>query len=290
MNDDDDALDPRAMDLLAACRADEALPADVEARVWTRLEASSATRTRAAWKTWAAVGLVAMAAAAIATVAVRSQPLEERASDPGSQAADAPQQLEAESASTVRPPPPAPGRSGGVPTPPEPSHAIAPSPAAPATAAPAPSPSRPHRSGKSPGPLPAPAPAPAPPPSSAPSSSSAPAPAPSPSSAPGETTSSLAEETRLLERAQAALKRGEPQTAIEILRASERKFPRGVLQEERAALGVIALCETEQTDAGRRAAAAFVRRHPGSGLTSRVRNACKTTPSGDTPPSPAPGL
>jgi hypothetical protein len=96
-------------------------------------------------------------------------------------------------------------------------------------------------------------------------------------SAPAEALSpadSLAEETALLRRAQAALSSNEPRSALSILREHERRFPDGVLAEERRALKVVALCDDGQVERGRKQAKAFAAKHPGSALRERVAAAC----------------
>ena len=101
-------------------------------------------------------------------------------------------------------------------------------------------------------------------------------PAPKRQQAPAEPepVSSLAAETRLLDRARKAVAGGRPSDALSILREAESQFPRGVLGQERSALRVVALCDAGQLDAGRRAAAAFIEAHPHSALRARVESAC----------------
>lgn len=86
--------------------------------------------------------------------------------------------------------------------------------------------------------------------------------------------SSLAEETRLLERAREAVTGNRPKDALALLRDAEAKFPNGVLRQERAVLRVVALCDAGKAPQGRTAAAAFLRAHPRSALRSRVESAC----------------
>ena len=86
---------------------------------------------------------------------------------------------------------------------------------------------------------------------------------------------SLAAETALLRRAQAALSGGNPKAALSLLREHQRKFEAGVLVEERRALMAIALCDDGQSAKGQMAAKLFARKHAGSALDERVRTACQ---------------
>lgn len=90
--------------------------------------------------------------------------------------------------------------------------------------------------------------------------------------------SSLAAETRLLDRARRAVADGHPDEALRILSEAQTQFPRGVLGQERAALRAIALCDAGKIDLGRRAAAAFAKAHPRSALRTRVESACPADP------------
>lgn len=90
--------------------------------------------------------------------------------------------------------------------------------------------------------------------------------------------SSLAAETRMLDRARKAVASKRPKDALTILTEAASKFPRGVLAQERAALRVVALCDAGRVDAGRNAAASFVVSYPRSALRARVESACPETP------------
>jgi hypothetical protein len=89
--------------------------------------------------------------------------------------------------------------------------------------------------------------------------------------APGST---LAEENRLLARARAALLDADPGQALARLDEHARRFPDGVLSEERQALRAVALCEAGRDADGHAAAKAFLREHPQAALAERVRGAC----------------
>jgi hypothetical protein len=88
------------------------------------------------------------------------------------------------------------------------------------------------------------------------------------------TPSDLAEETRLLARARAHLRSAAPQAALAPLDEHARRFPDGQLAEDRMVLRAQALCESGDTDAGRRQAAALQRAFPRSSHLPRVRRAC----------------
>ncbi len=79
---------------------------------------------------------------------------------------------------------------------------------------------------------------------------------------------------RWIERAQTALAANDPAAAQAALRGHARAFPRGHLSEEREALAVQVLCASGRADEARRAAEAFVGRHPTSPQAARVRRTC----------------
>ncbi len=95
---------------------------------------------------------------------------------------------------------------------------------------------------------------------------------------PAEPDSSLAAETRMLDRARRAVAGKRPNEALAILAEAASKFPGGVLAQERAALRVVALCDAGRAEAGRKAAASFVASHPRSALRARVESACPDAP------------
>jgi hypothetical protein len=63
-------------------------------------------------------------------------------------------------------------------------------------------------------------------------------------------------------------------TALARLDEHARRFPRGLLGEEREAERVLALCELGRVAEARRAAAAFLAESPRSPLADRVRTSC----------------
>jgi hypothetical protein len=89
-----------------------------------------------------------------------------------------------------------------------------------------------------------------------------------------EDSSTLAAETALLQRAQAALAAGDAGAALTALAEHATKFAGGVLARERDALRVTALCAAGRRAEGEAEAAAFLRAHGDSLLADRVRGAC----------------
>jgi hypothetical protein len=96
-------------------------------------------------------------------------------------------------------------------------------------------------------------------------------PTPEPAPALGST---LAEENRLLAQARAALIDERPEQALTRLADHARRFPDGVLAEERQALRAVALCEAGHDAEGDAAARSFLGEHPQAALAQRVRSAC----------------
>ena len=91
-----------------------------------------------------------------------------------------------------------------------------------------------------------------------------------PSPAQGALESEVAE----LERAQEALRSGQPTLALRLLTEYDRAFPNGSLREERAAIAAIATCQAEPGPRAQASAQAFLRESPRSLLSDRVRAAC----------------
>jgi len=83
------------------------------------------------------------------------------------------------------------------------------------------------------------------------------------------TTSTLAEEHRLLRAARAALAT-EPARALALAREHERRFPRGVLAQEREVITIQALAAMGEGDAARKKAEGFDEKYPGSPHRNRV--------------------
>ena len=94
--------------------------------------------------------------------------------------------------------------------------------------------------------------------------------APEPGAADAQST--LALELALLGDAQAALRAGQPERALELARQHRTRFPAGVLGEERLGIETLSACDLGRKDPGR--AQAFLRAAPESPLAARVRKAC----------------
>lgn len=84
--------------------------------------------------------------------------------------------------------------------------------------------------------------------------------------------SSLAEEHRLLSAARAALGT-DPSRALQLTREHERRFPDGVLAQEREVIAIQALAATGQNAAARDKAEGFDQQYPGSPHRRRVDEA-----------------
>jgi hypothetical protein len=84
----------------------------------------------------------------------------------------------------------------------------------------------------------------------------------------------LAEEVRLLRRADRALRNGAPDVAERLLRDLAASHPDGQLREERAATRALILCQREDGTAARSAAEKFLAAHPASMYAARIRAAC----------------
>jgi hypothetical protein len=84
--------------------------------------------------------------------------------------------------------------------------------------------------------------------------------------------SAVADEARLLQDGLRALRAGKPACALSLLDAHARQYPEGVLAEEREAERALALAALGRIQEARQAAAAFLRKHPGSPLGVRLRH------------------
>src|SRR5262245_9668972 len=81
----------------------------------------------------------------------------------------------------------------------------------------------------------------------------------------------LREELAALDHARLALAGGNARRALEELEGYDRRFPGGRLQLEAEVLRIDALAKLGRKDAARQRAEVFLRRHPNSVLTTRVR-------------------
>jgi len=82
----------------------------------------------------------------------------------------------------------------------------------------------------------------------------------------------LAAELAALDAARTSLSHSDPAAALAALDTYSRNFPRGKLGIEAEVLRIGALAKSGQTEAARKRAEAFLRRHPDSVLASRVRS------------------
>lgn len=82
---------------------------------------------------------------------------------------------------------------------------------------------------------------------------------------------SESEEARLVGRAREALRSGDPALALRVLYESSRRFPHGVVRQEREALLVEALVRLGRRDEAMRVATAFERNYPNSPYAARVQ-------------------
>jgi len=87
-------------------------------------------------------------------------------------------------------------------------------------------------------------------------------------------TPDLEGEARLLEQADADLRRGDPSAALARLAEHAAKYPDGALREEREGVRVMALCRAGRVAEGKAAAERFFARAPRSTLAARIRAAC----------------
>jgi len=78
----------------------------------------------------------------------------------------------------------------------------------------------------------------------------------------------------LLSRGQEALQDGETRRALKLFERHRRRFPNGVMAEERELKRIETLCALGRVDAARSAAQAFSRRFPSSALRDKARSGC----------------
>jgi len=87
-------------------------------------------------------------------------------------------------------------------------------------------------------------------------------------------TADLEGEARLLEQADADLRRGDANAALARLAEHAAKYPAGALREEREGVRVVALCRAGREAEGKAAAERFLARSPHSALATRIRATC----------------
>jgi hypothetical protein len=91
------------------------------------------------------------------------------------------------------------------------------------------------------------------------------------------TPTTLDQELRLVRGGVAALDAGEPSLALSLFEEHARRFPNGILAEERAAERVSALCALGRVGEARSAAASFLHDRAQSPLAARVQASCGGT-------------
>jgi hypothetical protein len=84
----------------------------------------------------------------------------------------------------------------------------------------------------------------------------------------------LEAEMQLIAQADAELRQGRYPGALHALTEHARRFPRGVLREERAALRVLTLCGQDPGPRAQRERERFLAGAPASVLAARVQTAC----------------
>lgn len=87
-----------------------------------------------------------------------------------------------------------------------------------------------------------------------------------------ESDADLAGERALVDRARAALARGDAAACLEAVRSHEARFPNGRLAEEREVLAVRALARAGQTDEARARADRFRKRYPNSVFAGAIES------------------
>jgi hypothetical protein len=90
----------------------------------------------------------------------------------------------------------------------------------------------------------------------------------------GEPQDQLRAETSDLRAAQQAMRAGDAERALLLLNQQDATYQHGLLQEERSAARVLALCQNGQVNLARAEAARFEHRWPRSPLIARIRSSC----------------
>jgi outer membrane protein assembly factor BamD (BamD/ComL family) len=94
---------------------------------------------------------------------------------------------------------------------------------------------------------------------------------PSEPARPTSSTTTLAEEGRLLAKAHQLVQAGQGQEALEVLRTSAARFPKSVLYQEREVLTIEALGATGAFGAAKARAERFLKRYPKSPHSGRLQ-------------------
>jgi hypothetical protein len=85
------------------------------------------------------------------------------------------------------------------------------------------------------------------------------------------------EEVKLMNRAQAALRSGNPSQALQLLNEDARRFPSGKLASARAVAHMIALCRLGRASEARLEAERFLAKNPSSPFAARVSDVCSSS-------------
>jgi hypothetical protein len=85
------------------------------------------------------------------------------------------------------------------------------------------------------------------------------------------------EEVKLMNRAQAALRSGNPSQALQLLNEDARRFPNGKLASARAVAHMIALCRLGRASEARVEADRFLVKNPSSPFAARVSDVCSSS-------------
>jgi hypothetical protein len=96
----------------------------------------------------------------------------------------------------------------------------------------------------------------------------------------GRAGSTLEQELPLLQSAQEALRGGDTDRALGLLETHAKRFPDGMLAQERRAVHAMAVCRKNGRAAGRAEADEFLLDAPASPLAQRVRAVCSLEPAG----------
>jgi hypothetical protein len=84
------------------------------------------------------------------------------------------------------------------------------------------------------------------------------------------------EEVKLMNRAQLALRSGNPSHALQLLNEDARRFPNGKLASARAVAHMVALCRLGRADEARLEADRFLAKNPSSPFADRVKAVCSS--------------
>jgi len=88
------------------------------------------------------------------------------------------------------------------------------------------------------------------------------------------TAGDLERELEMIGEAKTALRQKDAKEALRILTDHKKDFPRSSFGEERAFLKMTALCDLGQAEKARKEAERFLKKHPKSALTPRVKTLC----------------